>query len=259
MKEIKISTIITDVKDFDPQIFKENDIGIEIQTFPQTILDDNYEDLIIEFQDKLKEYKGIVSLHGSAFDLNPGSTDRKIIEVTKHRYLQSIEIAKTLGASYVVFHSQTNPLLKIRKIRQVKLNNQIKFWNNLLEELQDDNITLLLENEYDEDYKDLLHLVENIKSEKVKICLDIGHALAYSKLDLSEWISELKEHIKYIHLHWNDRQNDSHNIPLNEELNLLAELLSENNISPVITLEYRVNDILQEVKRLRKIFGKAII
>lgn len=83
--------------------------------------------------------------------------------------------------------------------------------------------------------------------------------VAYSKLDLSEWISELKEHIKYIHLHWNDRHNDSHNIPLNEELNLLAELLSENDISPIITLEYRVNDILEEVKRLRKIFGKAIV
>lgn len=33
MREIKISTMITDVKNFNPQVFRENDIGIEIQTF----------------------------------------------------------------------------------------------------------------------------------------------------------------------------------------------------------------------------------
>ncbi|KGG79474.1 hypothetical protein Y919_11815 [Caloranaerobacter azorensis H53214] len=128
MNKIKILTMITDVNQFEPYVFQQNDIGIETQTFPQRILDDEYEDLISKFQNKLKEYKGLVSLHGSAFDLNPGSTDKKVIEVTRYRYLQSIEIAKKLGALYVVFHSQINPLLKVPRIRQMKLNNQIKFW-----------------------------------------------------------------------------------------------------------------------------------
>nr|WP_250160242.1 TIM barrel protein [Caloranaerobacter azorensis] len=181
------------------------------------------------------------------------------MEVTRYRYLQSIEIAKKLGALYVVFHSQINPLLKVPRIRQMKLNNQIKFWQDLLEELHDINLTILLENEYDDNYKDLLYLIENIDSEQVRVCLDIGHALAYSKLTLKEWIIGLKSHIEYIHLHWNNRQNDSHSIPSDEELDLLSEILIENDITPIITLEYRVDDIVKEVNRVRKAFDKTII
>ncbi len=120
-------------------------------------------------------------------------------------------------------------------------------------------MTILLENEYDDNYKDLLYLIENINSEQVKVCLDIGHALAYSKLTLKEWIMGLKSHIEYIHLHWNNRQNDSHSIPSYEELGLLSEILIENNITPIITLEYRVDDIVKEVNRVRKAFDKTIV
>lgn len=248
--------MITDIKHFDPYSFTENDIGIEIQTFPQHILDGDYEAIVHAFKKQLSDYKGIISMHGPAFDLNPGSTDGRIIEVTKHRYLQAIEIAKQLRATYLVFHSQINPLLKIKRIRQMKLNNQITFWKDLLEEFQDDTITFLLENEYDDDYKELLFLVESIQSERVKICLDIGHALAYSDLQLSEWIGALKDHIKYVHLHWNNREIDAHNQPTDAQLRLLADLLAENEISPIITLEYWSDNTLEEVNRVRKILDK---
>lgn len=256
MSTCKISTMITDIKHFDPHTFTENDIGIEIQTFPQHILDGDYGAIIHAFKKQLIDYKGIISVHGPAFDLNPGSTDGRIIEVTKYRYLQAIDIAKQLRATYLVFHSQINPLLKIKRIRQMKLNNQITFWKNLLEELRDDTITFLLENEYDDDYNDLLFLVENIQSDKVKICLDIGHALAYSDLHLSEWIGALKDHIKYIHLHWNNREIDAHNQPTDAQLSLLSDLLVENDISPIIMLEYSAENIIEEAIRVRKLFDK---
>lgn len=255
MNKVRVSTMITDINKFMPSVFQKNNIGIEIQTFPQHILDDNYEDLIEKFQKVLKNFRGIVSLHGSAFDLKPGSTDKRILEVTKYRYLQSIEIARKLGASYVVFHSQVNPLLKVSKIKQMKLDNQVKFWIELLNEIKDNKITILLENEYDDNYIDLLYLVEKINSDKVKICFDIGHALAYSDLNLEQWIKGLGSHIKYIHLHWNDRQRDSHDVPSDESLELLNRILVENRINPIITLEYRVDDIINESNKLREIFA----
>lgn len=258
MKDFRISTMVTNIKDFNPCIFEKNGIGMEIQCFPQHILDDNNEELIRKFQEKLKDFNGTVSLHGSSFDLCPGSTDKKILEITKYRYLQSIEIAESLGASYVVFHSQLNPLLTVEKIRHMKINNQIEFWNDLLEELQDKNITILLENEYDHNYEELLYMIESINSEKVKVCLDIGHALAYSKLNLKDWISGLDSHIKYIHLHWNDRENDSHDMPSNEQLELLRKILIANNINPIITLEYRAENIVKEVDRVKSIFEKSV-
>ncbi len=122
-----ISAIIMNTERFDNKEFTSNKVGVEIQSFPQHILDDNYDELIKIWKEKLEGFNEVISLHGSSFDLNPGSTDKRILEVTKYRYLQSIDIAKKLSAKYVIFHSQVNPLLTVKRIRDLKLDNQIKF------------------------------------------------------------------------------------------------------------------------------------
>lgn len=254
MNEIRISKAIVDVNEFQLEIFEENNIGIEIQSFPQHILDDNYEDLVKKYKEKLSRFNGLISLHGSSFDLNPGSTDKRVIELTKYRYLQSIEIAKELGATYVIFHSQINPLLRIDRIRKMKLDNQIKFWKDILNSIRDTDIILLIENEYDESPQELLYMLKNINSNKIRACLDTGHALAYSNLSISEWIEELESYIEYIHLHWNSRSCDSHNPPPYKELYILNGILNDRNMKPIITLEYKIDDIVKEVTRIRGIF-----
>ena len=50
-------------------------------SFPQHILNDNYEELIKVWKEKLEGFNEVISLHGSSFDLNPGSTDKRILEV----------------------------------------------------------------------------------------------------------------------------------------------------------------------------------
>ncbi len=100
---MKLSTIITDLKNFDPHIYSKHKVGIEVQTFGQDKLDTDYQPLIIEWASKLKNFNEPISLHGSSFDLNPGSTDKKIIEVTRQRYLQSIDIAKKLEQKMLSF------------------------------------------------------------------------------------------------------------------------------------------------------------
>ncbi|MCH4886236.1 sugar phosphate isomerase/epimerase [Acidaminobacter sp. JC074] len=249
---MNISTIIMNPERFDSEQFEANNIGIEIQTFPQDMLDDNYDDLIELWKSKLKNYNQTISLHGSSFDLNPGSTDKRVLEVTKFRYLQSVDIAEKLNADYVVFHSQVNPLLTVERIRKLKLKNQIDFWNELLEHNIPSDICVLLENEYDETYEDILEIIDGVNHDNIGVCLDIGHALAYSKVSLENWILNLGDKIKYIHVHWNDGTCDAHDKPSNEELKILADLLDKYNIEPVITLEYYLDNICDEINKVKE-------
>jgi len=253
---MKLSTIIKDVNAFKHEIFLEDQIGIEIQTFPQDIMDENNDQLIKLWKEKLVGFDGTISLHGSSFDLNPGNTDKKILEVTKYRYLQSVNLGKQLGAKYLIFHSQINPFPKVKHIRNKKLNNQIDFWNNLLSNHIPKDITVLLENEYDESPDELLRLIEGIDHDNIGVCLDVGHVLAYSSSDLQNWFSQLKDYIKYIHLHWNDGQSDAHEAPREENLILLSHLLEAYRLDSIITLEYMNIDILSEIKRIRQVIER---
>ncbi|MBI9014675.1 MAG: sugar phosphate isomerase/epimerase [Clostridiales bacterium] len=246
------STMITDIDDFDFDLFSEHNIGIEIQTFPQHILDSNINALIERWKRGLSGFNSSISLHGSSFDLNPGSTDSKIVEVTRMRYLQSIQIADSLNASHVIFHSQVNPLLSVRRIQDLKLNNQIEFWKDLFNKEIPSNINIMIENEYDETYEDLKKIIDDVNRPNLGICLDIGHALAYSKISIEEWINKLGDRIKYIHLHWNDGMDDEHRAPTDEELFHLNQILKKNGLSPKITMEYWVDDVSLEVERIRK-------
>ena len=245
------STMITDIDNFDFDLFSKHNIGIEIQTFPQHILDSNINALIDRWQIRLSGFKNSISLHGSSFDLNPGSTDSKIVEVTRMRYLQSIEIAESLNASHVIFHSQVNPLLSVRRIREMKLNNQIEFWKDLFDKEIPSNINIMIENEYDETYEDMKKIIDDVNRPNFGICLDIGHVIAYSKISVEEWINNLGNRINYIHLHWNDGLNDEHRAPTDEELFHLNQILRQNGLNPKITMEYWTDDIPLEVERIR--------
>lgn len=250
---MKLSTIITDLKNFDPHIYSKHKVGIEVQTFGQDKLDTDYQPLIIEWASKLKNFNEPISLHGSSFDLNPGSTDKKIIEVTRQRYLQSIDIAQKLGAKNVVFHSQVNPLLSVQHIRELKVNNQIEFWIDLFKNYIPKDINILLENEYDDTPEDIGKIVRTVNKENFGICFDTGHCLAYSSYGLEDWVKTIGDLIKYVHLHWNDGQADQHRKPSDHDFCQFKALMTKYNISPIVTLEYKVEDLSCEIKRLKSL------
>ncbi len=252
MKDIKLLKNIVDIYNMNVDEIKKLNIGIELQTFPQHILDDDYSSIIKECKEKLSNINNIISIHGSSFDLNPGSTDKKVLELTKYRYMQSINIAKEVGAKFVVFHSQLNPLISVDKIRKLKLNNQINFWKEFLNDISDVDIVILLENEYDDNYEELLSIIKEVNSEKLRICLDTGHALAYSSINLKEWVSGLSDYIEYIHLHYNDSSFDSHNEPSIKQLIEFNDILNNANINPYICLEYGVDDLEGGINRIKK-------
>lgn len=71
----------------------------------------------------------------------------------------------------------------------------------------------MIENEYDETYEDMKKIIDDVKLPNFVICLDRGPVIAYYKMYVEEWINNLGNRIKYIHLHWNDELNDEHRAP----------------------------------------------
>lgn len=247
---LKFIHCLDNLDNFDAEKYNDLNIGINIDKISDTnFLDGDWEKVVTDYHAKLKNFNQTISVHGAAFDLNPGSPDKRVVELTKFRYKQCIYIANMLGSSFVVFHSQLNPWIRDQKVQDIKINRQIDFWNELADEAGE-KLIILIENVYESDSRNLLSLLQKVNSPKVQACFDTGHALLTSELE--HWVSSLNQYIKLVHLHWNDRTYDAHQPPDEDALKYFNKLLNDYNINPVIELEYKIDDIESEIKRVRK-------
>ena len=190
------------------------------------------------------------SVHGAFIDVNPASGDPDFRELSRKRCRESCEFASALGAGNLVFHSSAFPFL-----RGTYLDNWAAGCASFYEELSEFYpIRIYIENAQDLDPTPLRKLMEQIRSDKIGVCLDIGH-IHYSRAPVSQWFKELGEWIGYLHLSDNMGEFDDH-LPLRqgsidwELVNRLWESL-ERDIP--ITLETGSLDSTRESLRfLRK-------
>ena len=145
------------------------------------------------------------SIHGAFIDVNPASGDPAIRELSRQRCRESCEIALELGADNVVFHSSAFPFL-----RGAYLENWVAgcaaFYEELLAHYP---VRLYIENAQDLDPTPLRKLMEKMPSDRIGVCLDIGHA-NYSRTPVAQWFNQLGEWIRYLHLSDNLGEFDDH-------------------------------------------------
>jgi len=243
----KIIKTVNEIHEFDEELFNKLNIGVEIQDFtaPNFSMKE-IRDIINRYKEKLKGFQGLKSLHGPFLDLKPASPDFKIREVSYTRYLNALNIATELDFDYIIFHSQINPYLN-EAISEDYNNQQSKeFWEKILKETTFKG-TILVENVFEESPEMLRKYIETIDNPSIKINLDIGHA-KLGKVSLEEWIKCLGKYIEYIHIHSNNGLNDEHKEPSIEEIKNLYTLLDRYNIDPVLSLEYKMNNIEEQIK-----------
>jgi sugar phosphate isomerase/epimerase len=76
--------------------------------------------------------------------------------------------------------------------------------------------------------------------------LDIGHHHVFGKKPLKEWVETLGKKIMELHLHDNNGEEDTH-LAIgkgNADFASLFQLIKENGLSPIITLEPHEEDTL---------------
>lgn len=211
--------IICDNDDFDqtlPFCLSEG-LGIELQSF----FDPNHSGLFpaqIEYQVEKLNGIGFRAFHGPFGDLNCGSFDPLIREVSRQRMSEGYQIARKLGATHIVYHHGFVPRTSPPKYWVPRF---VQFWKSFLED-KSEKVYFHLENMLELSPEIMVDTLDSIQDQRVSACLDTGHAHCNSTTHVLNWIEMLGRRIAYVHIHDNDGTGDQHlaigkgNIPFKE-------------------------------------------
>jgi len=216
---------------------KKNGHNLEIASFAfPEVLDTHWNSLLKEYKSKLKGFGGIISMHGAFQDLILSSIDSKIRKVSEERIIHNLEIAKDLGAKYIVFHTNFNSRSGSQSYAKSWLKRSAEFYKSIVDKYK---ITIVLENLFDPFPNFLKELIESVNSPYLRVCFDVGHANVYSKVPINEWLFTLKEYIVYIHVNDNKGESDEELIPGDGKIDWKAfsDEIKKNKIAPNIIFE----------------------
>ena len=219
-KNVYISTTAPDAS----QLAVQYGLGIEIAEYCTAWnMDDEFTGTDAAVRIKLEGIERKV-LHAPFNELFPCAIDRKARALAAERYRQAIDLAKAYEATKVVVHGGYNPWIYY----PVWYTEQsIIFWKEFLRE--DPGMEIVLENVLETDPQWLLDIVKGVGNPRLKLCLDIGHVNAYSKIPLNDWLENWAPHISHFHIHNNDTSWDTHS-PLTEGSIPMKELLEKASL-----------------------------
>lgn len=237
MSKIFVTSLWTD--SFNPmQSFaRENHYNFEIQIFgAPRVLDTNWQEILTDYQQKLQGFTGKISIHGPFEDLKLHSVDRQIRELTKRRYFQALDIAKELKASLVLFHGNFYSLSRDESDKRWGFQRNVEFLSEILDKY---NFTILLENTLEKAPQIFRTFLDKINSPRLKICIDTGHLNVWADAPIEEWITVLGDDIRYMHVHDNKGDFDSHSVPGEGNINWrkFSDSIVKHKIEPEIVLE----------------------
>lgn len=195
-------------------------LGIEIAEYCTAWnMDDKFEETDPAVWKELDGIRHRV-LHAPFNELFPCAIDPKARELAKYRYRQAIGLAKRYGADKVVIHGGYNPWIYFPVWYT---GESVPFWKDFLSEIPK-GMTVCLENVLEEQPQMLRDIVKAVDDPRIRICLDIGHANAYSKVSAMQWLEDCGPYISHFHIHNNDGSWDTHSaldqgtIPMGEFL-----------------------------------------
>lgn len=199
---------------------REYGIGMEFQGFcdPDHFFD---RDLYRDYAASLPR----TSIHAPYYDMSPGSSDPDISMSTQVTFNMVYKTALNIGASHIVFH---NAFFPHSDHASTWLPEATAFWNTFFTK-KDARVNCHIENivEYEPDV--IRDLIDSINLPYFTAALDVGHAHAFSKISVPQWIKKLGSRIGYVHLHSNYGKTDEHlalsegSVPMLKTLELLRE------------------------------------
>ena len=194
-EKIYLSTIAPDAS----RIAREYGLGLEIAEYCTAWnMDEKFAGVDPVVQKKLEGISRS-TLHAPYNELFPCAIDKKARALAAERYRHAIELAKRYGSKKVVIHAGYNPWIyyPIWFVEQ-----SIVFWKEFMQE--DPGVEIALENVLETDNQWLVDIVKAVDHPNFRMCLDVGHASAYSKIPLMTWLESWAPYITHFHIHNND-------------------------------------------------------
>lgn len=200
--KLYISTISTDAV----RVAQEYGLGLEIAEYCTAWnMDEKFAGVDSVVKKKLEGVWGC-TLHAPYNELFPCAIDKKARELAAYRYSQAISLAKSYDAEKVIIHGGFNPWIYF-PVWYVE--RSILFWKEFL--AKDPGVQIVLENVLEDDPAWLLDIVKGVDDPRLRLCLDIGHVNAYSKIPVMDWLEAWAPFISHFHIHNNDGSRDQHN------------------------------------------------
>lgn len=154
---------------------------------------------------KLPEY---CTMHGAFFDVLIFSSDKKIRKISEERIIQSLEIARKIGARGVVFHTNHTSDLTSEQYVLGWLDRNEEFWRKVLPRYSD--LEIYMENMFDRTPDMLCGIAERLSDlPNFGVCFDYAHAVVFGS-DIDGWVDAVSPYVKHIHINDNDLENDLH-------------------------------------------------
>ena len=204
---------------------------------------------------KLRDNGSQISLHGPFWDLSAGSPDPLIRQVTRLRFQQMFDLITLFEPLQVVCHTGYDPRHHGSRW-QSYLDHSLALWEPLLERAEMMKVLLVLENVWEESPQFHKELFANLRSPYLGFCLDVGHQHSFSKTPLEVWLEELSEHLREIHLHDNDGNQDAH-LPIGQgsiDFEQLFRFLKAKRLQPLLTLEpHRESHLFETLANLAEL------
>ena len=194
-ENIYLSTIASDAV----RVAGENGLGLEIAEYCTAWnMDEKFEAIDYVVRKKLQGMPGSL-FHAPYNELFPCAIDKKARALAADRYRQAVDLAKRYGSGKVIIHGGYHPLMyyPVWYIEQ-----SVLFWKEFLKE--DPGVEIVLENVLETEPQWLPDIVRGVDHPKFRMCLDVGHASAYSKIPLMTWLETWAPYISHFHIHNND-------------------------------------------------------
>lgn len=201
------------------------DLGLEIAEFcTPWFLDTEFAPTDVIVREKMA-YANRFALHAPFSEIFPCAIDPKVREVAAERYRQVIQVAQGYGIQKIVIHAGYNPRIYF----PIWYTEQsVLFWKEFVKEIPEDMV-FCLENVFEEEPEMLEQIIRQVNDPRIRMCLDVGHVHAYSRVPVMEWLERCADLIAHFHMHNNDSSRDSHDqlmngtIPMEELLAAIEE------------------------------------
>lgn len=197
-------------------------LGLEIAEYcTASNMDEQFMETHRTVEEKLQGISRRV-FHGPFNELFPCAIDPKARELAACRYHQAVELAQRYGAKKIVLHGGYNPWIyyPVWYVEQ-----SVLFWKDFVQTLPE-GLEICLENVLEEEPSMLREIVRQVGDERLRLCLDVGHVNAYSKLSVMDWLADWAPYLSHFHLHNNHGDKDSHS-PLNSGTLPMKQLLRQ--------------------------------
>lgn len=205
----------------------------------------------------LKQRGLSVTLHSPFMDLSPGSPDPAVRALTRNRLEPMVRLAGLFGARAVVCHAGYDRR-RYGAAREAWIEKSLEVWSWLGQRIRDAGSDLVLENVYEDGPQDFLPLFLGLGTLNIGFCLDTGHAAAFSRSGLDQWVAVLHPFLVQLHLHDNHGDMDEH-LALGRGFidfdKFLRQVKATKPSPPLVTIEpHREEDLMPSLVHLEKVW-----